>query len=87
MTGPEQSAIDAVDPLDVEIERQRSAWLAFVRGRTRRPTPTPAEKRRAAAITFDDSPRKALVAAWRGATNADRLAIIAQITKDNSDER
>jgi len=78
---------NAVDPLDVEIERQRSAWLAFVRGRTRRPTPTPAEKRRAAAITFDDSPRKALVAAWRGATNADRLAIIAQITKDNSDER
>ena len=48
--------VESVDPMEVEIERQRTDWLAFVCGRSSRPALTPVEKRRAAKISFTDVP-------------------------------
>ena len=71
---------DAVDPLDVEIQRQRSAWLTFVRGRGRRPTPTPAQRRMAKLITLTNSPRDELACAWAAADDMDRRDLIQKAT-------
>ena len=48
-----------------------------VSGRRHRPPPlTKIEQRRAAAITFDDSPRAILAAAWAGASDRDRRDLV-----------
>ena len=44
------------------------------------PALTPEQKRRAAAISFDDTPRETLAAAWAGATDRDRRDLIDRAT-------
>ena len=52
-----------------------------VSGRRHRPPPlTKIEQRRAAAITFDDSPRAILAAAWAGASDRDRRDLVNRVT-------
>ena len=46
----------------------------------RPPSPTPQERRRAAAISFDDTPRETLAAAWSGASDKDRRDLVALAT-------
>ena len=49
--------------------------------REHRPPPlTKIEKRRAAAIQFDDSPRAILAAAWAGASDKDRRDLVNRVT-------
>ena len=46
----------------------------------RPPSPTPIQKHRAAAISFDDTPRETLAAAWSGASDKDRRDLVALAT-------
>ena len=46
----------------------------------RPPSPTPIQKRRAAAISFNDTPRETLAAAWSGASDKDRRDLVALAT-------
>ena len=46
----------------------------------RPPSPTPIEQRRAAAISFDTTPRETLAAAWTGASDKDRRDLVALAT-------
>ena len=46
----------------------------------RAPKLTRIEQRRADAITFDDSPRAILAAAWAGASDRDRRDLVARVT-------
>jgi len=46
----------------------------------RRPALTPKQKRQAAVISFDDSPRETLARAWAGATDRDRRDIVEKAT-------
>ena len=70
----------AADLIDAEIERMRQRWLDHCRGRRRRPPLTRAQKKRAVAIAFDDSPRETLVSAWAGATDRDRRDLLKRAT-------
>ena len=67
-------------PVEAEAERMRRRWMNHCRDQRRRPAITAAEKRRAAAISFDDSPRATLAAAWAGATDRDRRDLIERVT-------
>ena len=59
----------------VDPEMLRRVW------REHRPPPlTSVEKRRAAAITFDDTPRAILAAAWAGASDRDRRDLVNRVT-------
>jgi hypothetical protein len=73
---------DARDTLIQAAERARKAEQVFRRiGRRHRPPPlTPVEQRRADAISFDDTPRETLAAAWAGASERDRRDLVARAT-------
>jgi hypothetical protein len=65
-----------------EAGRQTAIWRAYVgRSTYRSPALTPAERRRAAAISFDESPRAELAAAWQAATERDRRDLIRRATE------
>ena len=73
---------DARHELTQAVERDREPPRPFASfGRRHRPPPlTPIEKRRAAAITFDDDPRAILAAAWAGASDRDRRDLVNRAT-------
>lgn len=59
--------------------KRKSPWPHFGR-KHRAPVLTEIEKRRAAAICFDDDPRALLAAAWAGASDRDRRDLVARAT-------
>ncbi len=81
------AAMLALDPdsrreLVEAAERCRKSEQVFRRvGRKHRPPPlTKIEQRRAVAISFDDTPRETLAAAWAGASDRDRRDLVARVT-------
>jgi hypothetical protein len=73
---------DSRDLLIQAAERGKRAERVFRRAghRHRAPSLTPIERRRAAAISFDDTPRETLAAAWSGASDKDRRDLVALAT-------
>ena len=73
---------DSRDTLIRAAERGRKAEQVFRRvGRKYRPPPlTKIEQRRADAISFDDTLRETLAAAWAGASDKDRHDLVARAT-------
>ncbi len=73
---------DSRDALIRAAERGRKADQVFRRvgPMHRPPSPTPIQKRRAAAISFDTTPRETLAAAWSGASDKDRRDLVALAT-------
>ncbi len=73
---------DSRDLLIQAAERGKRAERVFRRvGRRHRAPPlTKIEQRRADAISFDDTPRETLAAAWSGASDKDRRDLVARAT-------
>lgn len=73
---------DSMDSLITAAQRDREPPPTFISfSRRHRPPPlTPIQKRRAAAITFDDDPRAILAAAWVGASDRDRRDLVNRAT-------
>ncbi len=73
---------DSRDLLIQAAERGKRAERVFRRaGHRHRPPPlTKIEQRRADAISFDDTPRETLAAAWVGAREQDRRDLVARAT-------
>ncbi len=73
---------DSRDLLIQAAERGKRAERVFRRAGPmhRAPSLTPIERRRAASISFDDTPRETLAAAWAGASDKDRRDLVARAT-------
>ena len=73
---------DSLDTLITAAQRDLDPpWPFTSFGRRHRPPPlTPIEKRRAAAIQFEDTPRAVLAAAWAGASDRDRRDLVKRAT-------
>ena len=73
---------DSRDTLTRAAERTKRAEQVFRRAGPmhRAPLSTPIQKHRAAAISFDTTPRETLAAAWSGASEQDRRDLVAMAT-------
>ncbi len=65
---------------ELEAERQLRAWSRFCRKQGASMLRlTKAEQRRAVFISFDDTPRERLAAAWAGASDKDRRDLLQRV--------